>query len=153
MTDAQLRTRIGLFWVFAHFGVILTIIGCFFLRGFEFDQLTTLLAIVVPMFAGVTTVIIRYFAQHRHAHPKGKPVNAAFVTLTWMLPVLFVLLILATIILRATNRAFDDFDQAKLFLTALEALYVTYTGYLLAPLFGVTPEAMRQHDPRDSAKE
>ncbi|HTD83290.1 MAG TPA: hypothetical protein VK648_05800 [Gemmatimonadaceae bacterium] len=143
MTDAELRTRIGLFWVITHFAIIATIIVCFFLGGYEFPDMTTLLAIVVPMFAGITTVVIRYFAQHRHDAPRGKRVNAAYVTLTWLLPVLFSMTIALTIILRALNRAFEDFDQAKLFLTALEALYVTYTGYLLAPLFGVEPDALR----------
>jgi Na+/proline symporter len=109
--------------------------------------MTTLLAVVIPMFAGTSTVIVRYFAQHRHDSPKGKRVNVAFATLTWLLPVVFTFTILLTIVLRATNRAFDDFDQAKLFLAGLEALFVAYIAYVLAPLFDADPATLRAPTP------
>jgi lysylphosphatidylglycerol synthetase-like protein (DUF2156 family) len=143
MTDTTLRTRTGLFWVFAHFAIIITIIICFFLKGFEFDELTTLLAVIIPMFAGTTTVIVRYFTQHAHDAPQGATVNTPYVILTTALPLLFTLTIFATIILRARNQAFATFDQCKLFLTAVEALYVVYTSTLLAPLFNAKPEDLR----------
>jgi lysylphosphatidylglycerol synthetase-like protein (DUF2156 family) len=144
MTNSQLRTRIGLFWVFAHFVILSVVIICFFLGGFEFDEMTTLLAVIVPMFAGTTTVIVRYFAAHAHDTAKGARVNLPYVVLTVTLPILFTLTILSTVILRARNQAFANFDQCKLFLTAVEAIYVVYTSALLAPLFHAKPEEMRQ---------
>jgi lysylphosphatidylglycerol synthetase-like protein (DUF2156 family) len=144
MTDTTLRTRAGLFWVFAHFAIITTIIVCFFLKGFEFDEMTTLLAVIVPMFAGTTTVIVRYFTQHAQDAPQGAIINTPYIVLTSALLLLFTLTIFATIILRARNQAFATFDQCKLFLTAVEAFYVVYTSTLLAPLFNVRPEDLRK---------
>jgi hypothetical protein len=59
---------------------------------------------------------------------------------------------LATIILRARNQAFATFDQCKLFLTAVEALYVVYTSTLLAPLFNARPEDLRKNPQQQSAE-
>jgi lysylphosphatidylglycerol synthetase-like protein (DUF2156 family) len=144
MTNTQLRTRVGLFWVFAHFAILSTIIICFFLQGFEFDEMTTLLAVIIPMFAGTTTIIVRYFATHASDTDAGTSINLPYIVLTTALPVLFTITILATIILRARNQAFATFDQCKLFLTAIEAVYVVYTSVLLAPLFNAKPEDFRQ---------
>jgi lysylphosphatidylglycerol synthetase-like protein (DUF2156 family) len=79
MTDTTLRTRVGLFWVFAHFAIITAIIICFFLKGFEFDEMTTLLAVIIPMFAGTTTVIVRYFTQHAQETLQGSNVNTPYI--------------------------------------------------------------------------
>jgi lysylphosphatidylglycerol synthetase-like protein (DUF2156 family) len=152
MTDTTLRTRVGLFWVFAHFAIITTIIICFFLKGFEFDEMTTLLAVIIPMFAGTTTVIVRYFTQHAQETQQGTNVNTPYIVLTSALPILFTITILATIILRARNQAFATFDQCKLFLTAVEALYVVYTSTLLAPLFNARPEDLRKNPQQQSAE-
>jgi lysylphosphatidylglycerol synthetase-like protein (DUF2156 family) len=146
ITDAQLRTRIGLFWVAAHVAVVLTILGCYSFGGFEFDELTTLLAVVVPLFAGVTLVVVRFFTQHRHSLAQGRPVSVPYVTLVWLFAVAFAVTVLWAIIGRATNRVFATFDQAKIFLASLEGLYVVYVTNLLAPLFGVKPEEMAQRD-------
>src|SRR5438105_4331354 len=98
MRDSQLRTSIGLFWVIAHIGVVLTICICFASGGFEFEDASTLLAIVLPMFSGISTVIVKYFAKHRHGVPKGHALAAAYVILTYLLPVVFTGLIIGIII-------------------------------------------------------
>ena len=148
ITDAQLRTHIGLFWIVAQLAVLATIFVCYSLGGFEFDELTTLLAVVLPLFAGVSTVVVRFFAQNRHSIARGRPVAGTFVALVWLFAVAFALTVVWVIVGRATNRLFDTFDQAKLFLAGLEVVYVVYVAQLLAPLFGVKPEEMRQQDQR-----
>jgi Na+/H+-translocating membrane pyrophosphatase len=135
MRDIELRTFVGIFWVATQFLTLIVIVTCFFLHGFEFDEFTTLLSIVIPMFAGVTTMIVKYFAKHRHSVARGRSLSSGYVILTWLLPSVFSILVIVTIIARATNRAFDNFEQAKLFLTTLESVYVGYIGYLFAPLF------------------
>jgi lysylphosphatidylglycerol synthetase-like protein (DUF2156 family) len=152
MTDVQLRTRIGLFWIFAHFAIISMVIACFFLHGFEFDEMTTLLAVIVPMFAGTTTVILRYFTAHAQDAMSGAQVNAPYIIVTVTLPLLFSITILATVILRARNLAFDTFDECKLFLTATEAVYVVYTSIVLAPLFKAKPEDLSRHSESSASR-
>ncbi|HEX8152909.1 MAG TPA: hypothetical protein VF698_07285 [Thermoanaerobaculia bacterium] len=148
ITDAQLRSHIGLFWVGAQLAVLGTIFVCYQLGGFEFDELTTLLAVVLPLFAGVSIVVVRFFAQNRHSIARGQPVTGTYVALVWLFAVALAVTVVWVIVGRATNRVFDTFDQAKLFLAGLEVVYVVYIAQLLAPLFGVKPEEMRQREPR-----
>jgi hypothetical protein len=143
MTDAQVRTGVGLFWIAAHLIVLATILVCYSMGGFEFDQMTTLLAVVIPMFAGVTLVVVRFVARHRYDLRRGRRVSGMYAALVWIFPVAFTIVVLWVVIGRATNRVFETFDQAKLFLGILEALFVTYVANLLAPLFGATPDEMQ----------
>jgi len=138
MTDNRLRTSIGLFWVASQLLVFLVLGICRLLGGFEGDDVKDLVEIILPMFSGVGTVIIRYFTKHRHDSDAGETLNFPYVVLAWGLPCTFAILIVAAIVLRALNRMFDDLDELKFVLATLQTVYVGYIAVLLAPLFGAT---------------
>lgn len=135
MTDARLRTAVGLFWVASQLVVFLVIGVARMMGGFEPEDVKGLVEITLPMFSGLGTVVIRYFARHRHDTAAGELLNLPYVVLTWGLPLLFSMLVIGAIILRALNLAFDDIEELKFTLATLQTIYVGYIAILLAPLF------------------
>ena len=65
------------------------------------SEVTTLLAVVLPLFAGVATVVLRFFAQNRHSIAKGRPVTGTYVALVWLFAVAFTITVMWVIVGRA----------------------------------------------------
>jgi hypothetical protein len=136
MTERQLQYRTGSLLVSSHLLVITAVIGFRFANGFSTDEFTTLLALVTPVFSGYTASFVAFVVAHRHATvDASKPVTTTFVVLTWLLPVVLSLLILAAIALKAFNRVFTDFEDFKRFLILLESVLSGYIGTLIYTLF------------------
>ena len=102
MTENSTRYLIGWLLVILHFVVILLAIGLFVAGGFNFDQLTTMLAIIVPMFAGYTTSIISFLTKDRYTvEDRSRKVRNTFVILSFVLPVIFAILIAGSVVLQS----------------------------------------------------
>jgi hypothetical protein len=99
MTESKTRTALGLFLVISHFAVLLLIITLHFLGGFKFDEMTTAVAIITPMFASFTTVIVNQVITERSGvAAASENVSAPFVFLSFFFPVLFVGYLVAVIL-------------------------------------------------------
>jgi|SRR5215471_7438461 len=135
MVEGRIRKGLGLFIIASHFGAIILVIGLFFAHGFLFEEMTTTLALVVPMFASYTTAIVRYIIKHRHSPESQRTVSMEFAFLAFSLPSIFVLCVFAMIVAKALNLAFQNFDQFKTLLAVLESLFGLYVGYFITELF------------------
>lgn len=146
MTEGRIRTALALFIVASHFGAIILVLGLFFVHGFLFEEMTTTLAIVVPMFASYTTAIVRYIIKHRHSPRSQRIVTLEFALLAFSLPLIFVLCVFAMIVAKGFSLAFQNFDQFKTLLAVLESLFGLYVGYFATELFdhGAKNRASRQ---------
>lgn len=135
MVEGRIRKALGLFIVVSHFAAIILVVGLFFARGFLFEEMTTTLALVVPMFASYTTAIVRYIIKHRHSPESQRNVSVEFAFLAFSLPSIFVFCVFAMIVSKALNLAFQNFDQFKTLLAVLEGLFGVYIGYFITELF------------------
>ena len=51
MTEVQLKSRVGLFLIISHFSIILFIVILYLFNGFLFEEMTTAIALIIPMFS------------------------------------------------------------------------------------------------------
>jgi hypothetical protein len=154
MSEEQLRVRLGLFLVTTHFVAIILLIVMYFAGGFLFDEMTTAVGLIAPLFAGYTTLIVKYIIGTRHdPGTTTTAVSPAFRYLSIMITAVFVMSIVGLILLKAFNVAFSDFDQFKTLLGIVEAAFAVYMGLIVAELFRPSGPQSQTHslEPRPTA--
>jgi len=136
MTETGVRQTIGVSLVLAHLIVMGLLFVLFVLNGFTFDELTTAIAIISPMFAVYTTGIVRYIIDSRSL-PKMEegPVRGSFVFLSFLMAFLFTAALVSMVLLKAFNMAFSNFEQFKHSLTIIEIIFAVYVGQIVGSLF------------------
>ena len=136
MTEDGVRDSLSYFLVIAHFSILVLVIVAWAFHGFTFSQMTTTVALIIPMFATYTTSIIQYVTAHRSIIPQVSPsVTATFAFISFLLPSIFVILLLLMITLKVLNIGFNDFDQFKIALALCEAAFGIYVGKVVTSLF------------------
>lgn len=134
MTDLQLKNHVGILFVTAHLLIIILLMSLPPLINIEFEEATTAVALVTPIFATYATVIIRFFIEHQHlTKQKGKKMTPIFIKLAFAMPCLFVVLVISIISLWVFNRL--TFDQFKTVFTVIESLFAVYVGQFISSLF------------------
>ena len=144
MTETRLRSLLGLFLIVSQFAVILMTASLHFLGGLRFDEMTTAVALIVPMFAVHTTTVVKYFIAHRaDAEEDGSSrVTVAFTFLALFFPLLFVSSLFAVILLKAYGVALGSFDQFKGALGIIQTCFAVYIGLFISSLY---EDAHRRH--------
>ncbi|MFO1419639.1 MAG: hypothetical protein U1F59_01515 [Candidatus Competibacteraceae bacterium] len=136
MTDVTLSTRLGLFLVVSHFGILLLVMGLWLLGGFLTEEMTTAVAIIAPFFAAYTTAIVRHIIQTRNQTARrGRKVTASFAFLAFLTPSLFVFLVTLAILLKALNWGLTSFQDFKIMLATTETAFGVYVGQFIFSLF------------------
>lgn len=130
-----MRRALGLYLIVSHLGLISLPIILFFVKGFLFEELTTTLALVIPVFASYTTVIVQYNIKHRHSRETRRQLSLEFVVIGFAMPTIFVLLLASAMLGKAFNVAFRDFEQFKAIAVTIESLFAVYVGLFISNLF------------------
>lgn len=136
MTERSLKYTAGIFLIASHIGLASYAILLFFQNGYNMDELTTIMAIVTPVFAGFTTSIIAFIIKNsKVTQDTTEVVNVPYIVLTLLLPLLLVTALAAAIGLKAHNMAFANFEDFKRFLLLMESLFAAYVGMFVYSLF------------------
>src|SRR5947209_6959060 len=104
MTEGVLRTRVGLYVIALHVILISLPIVLLMFNGFRFDQATTVLAMTMPLFAGYTSVIVKFFSDNRHEDlyvNMSRHAARPFVILSFLFPTLFCIFLCTIMLLMA----------------------------------------------------
>lgn len=141
MNERGLRELIGVGFVVAHLVEILLLLGFYILGGLAFDEMTTAMGLIMPMFLAYTAAIVRYFRRFRGGIPAGLNLEPAYVFVTLAPAVLFALLVPVATMLKAFNLGFGSFEEYKGVLLLLEGVFGAYLGFTMPALFGSTPKA------------
>src|SRR6266850_958950 len=139
MNLEKLRMRLSIIVLVSHFGGCLLIIAMFFLNGYTFEEMTTAVGLVAPMFAYYAGVVIKHIIGTgivEAAAVPQKQVTKPFAWLSLTLPILFALIIWCLCISWAYFRRYDTFEQFKIILGVVEGLFAASMGTLVAALFG-----------------
>ncbi len=78
MTESTLRIATAGLFVVSHF-LTLVLVGALYLkRGFTFEETTTTIAIIAPLFAGYTTLIVKHIIANRNrkSDPSTSPIQS-----------------------------------------------------------------------------
>ena len=136
MTEIDLKNRIGLFIIIFHFLSIILILILYLLNGFLFDEMTTTIALVIPMFSIYTTTIIKRIISSKLKSNLNSPhVSNEYVFITFFIPSLFIAFLYVIILLKAFNIGFNSFEEFKIMLAVTETAFGTYMGIVLSSLF------------------
>jgi hypothetical protein len=150
MTQTAFKNRLGITLVMTHFAIILYTLGCYFAHGFHFDELTTSISLMAPLFASYTTVIIRDMLQETIV-VNDRPANSALVFITFFLVSAFGIYLFVLVSVKAFNLGFGEFDQFKILLAISETVFGVYIGQIISSTYkggeGVQPAPQNQEDP------
>ncbi len=136
MTERQVRTRVGIFLVVSHIAILLLLVLLSLADGFTPPELTTSIALIVPVFAGSTTAIVKSFVDNRKQVADQSPaMDRPFVVIAFLLPGVFVGFLVLIIVLKAFNWGIADFEHFKGFLALGETGFAVYLGYVIQSLF------------------
>lgn len=138
MTENGVKTAVGIGVLLSYLALIVLVIVLYALGGFLFEEMTTTVALVVPMFGVYCAAIIKYIIANRSATQDKSPITTkAFIFISLLLPSIFIGALCSVIILKAYSIAFSNFDQFKLTLGLLQTAFGVYMGLLLAELFEI----------------
>jgi len=117
-------------------GVLVLIVTFYFIGGFQFEEMTTAVALITPMFASFTTVIVKQVIAERSKRVVASPaVNGAFVFLSFFFPALFVAYLGVITFLKAFNVKIENVEQFKGLLAVGETGFAVYIGMFIGSLF------------------
>ena len=136
MTELQLKNKIGLFLIISHFSIILFVVILYLFHGFLFEEMTTTIALIMPMFSIYTTAIIKNIIANR-TQPQlwSKPVTREYQFIMFFLPSLFIFFLVTINVIKIFNIV--TFEQFKIMLGISETAFGTYVGIVLASMFEV----------------
>ncbi len=138
MTESTLRIATAGLFVVSHF-LTLVLVGALYLkRGFTFEETTTTIAIIAPLFAGYTTLIVKHIIANRNrkSDPSTSPIQSGlFVFVSLFIPVVFICVIVSMVLVRAYNAGISDFEQFKILLGIVEGAFAVYVGLIINALF------------------
>lgn len=137
MTETKIKSIVGILIVCAQFIVLGLILILYFMGGFLFDEMTTSIALILPMFSLYTTSIIKHFYDNRFNKEEGENLNSTYIFMTLFIPSVFIVALVATIMLKAFNMGFSSFEQFKTTLTIIQAGFGAYFGLVLTSLFDI----------------
>jgi hypothetical protein len=138
MTEMQLRNQIGMLLIASNILVVASTIVLFLLNGFLYNEMTTTIALVVPMFSVYTTAIIKSIIANRtKTKDETATVSHQYVLLSWILPSIFTIYLVALVFLKAFNVGFASFEQFKGLLVASETLFGAYVGLIVGSMFDI----------------
>jgi hypothetical protein len=134
----RLKRVVTVLMIASHLLTFFWLLVLYFLGGFAFDDLTTSIALLMPLFAGFTTMIVKDAIAE--ATPGSAPVRTrklpwSFGFLTLAFCGSFATYLLAIVTLKGFNVGFSSFDQFKVLLGASETAFGVYVGYLMPTLF------------------
>ena len=136
MTENSSKVWVGLFMVFGHFVVILLAISLTFVGGFSMDELTTILGFIGPLFAGYTSVIISFIIKHKNDPSYGDNiVNPLYGVVSFAIPVIFVIVTISLIFLKAFNIGLSDFNSFKTIIGIVQGAFGVYVGQFIYSMF------------------
>jgi hypothetical protein len=136
MSEYRLRVTVGLLLVVSQFAVILLTVYAYVRNGLKFDEMTTAVALLIPMFAVHTTSVVKHFIATRHAVDVDNiRVTLPFIFLALFFPLLFVFSLLAVIWLKAYSVAFESFNEFKAALGLIQTCFAVYIGLFISSLY------------------
>jgi hypothetical protein len=136
VTESGTRSAVGVFLIIAQIVVVILAIVIHIKHGLTFEELTTTIALILPMFAVHTAAIAKYFNTHRTAIADESPrVNGTFAFLAFLMPILFVLYLGGVLVARGFGVAFVAPEQLKWAIGLAETIFAVYLGIFLGSLF------------------
>lgn len=136
MTELKLRYSIGIMILLLHLGLFAIIAILFIEGGLSFEQFTTAIAIILPLFAGYATAVVTFIIRDRFRKvDDSNQVTAVFSLLSFVYPLAFFGLLAGAVCLQANGKVFANFEQFKATVTLIDGAFAVYVSSFVYSLF------------------
>lgn len=144
--DFKIKT--GLAFVICHFILMIFLFVCLMLGGYKFEEFTTLVGFLIPMLAGYTTAIVKDISRNVHSRKKlVKTYTPEYRFLVKFTCSIFFLSLFTVIGLRGFNYAFENFEQLKITVGLLEAVFGSYIAQLIFAVYKKDKDDIAELEP------
>lgn len=151
MREQTMRTWLGVQLVTSHMLLIALCVVLYFCRGLLFEEMSTCVALVAPMFAVYGTAAMKHLLRPRNKHQDSRRiVNRSHALLILGLPGGFALLAAGLILAKAANLGFESFEQFKTTLALVQTGIGVYVGLIVTSMFETLPPATGRPDKTES---
>ncbi len=138
MDFLRLKRIVTMLMIASHLLTFFWLLALYFIGGFAFNDLTTSIALLMPLFAGFTTMIVKdaiaeAAPEAAAIRTRELPWDFGFLTLAFCGSFTAYLFLIVT--LKGFSVGFSSFDQFKMLLGASETVFGVYVGYLMPTLF------------------
>jgi hypothetical protein len=136
MTESSIRNLNTYGLAVSELGLVILAIALWIFHGFDFSELTTTIAIIVPIFASHVALIIGYVIANRgNTLDASKVVSHEFGVLSFAFWIVLVLLIATFMLLKAFNVAFQNFEEFKVLVATAEIILGGFIGKFIEALY------------------
>jgi hypothetical protein len=136
MTEKHFKTILGFLMIAGHMLIVCLVIGVFFAGGVSFEEMTTSIGIISPLFAGYTSAIVAFIIHEKIATADNTAqLRASFMALSSIFPILFFGCIAGMILMQCYHVGFANFEQFKTALAGMNGLFGVYVGQFMHSLF------------------
>ncbi len=138
MTRPLLKATVSSILVLGHFLTLSTVFFMYTLSGFTFAELTTTVAILLPITSVYTSTVVKEIIRDRVGEGSKKAYSAysmSYSLISISLPLAFILYLFAIVILKSFNRGVENFDQFKTLLVTGETIFAAYVGQIVHSMF------------------
>ena len=143
MPEYQIKNFIGIYIIFLHFLIFMSMAFCFWSGGYSVPQVQTIAEIILPLFVGYCTAVVGHFIDTRYKeHRRSKKFTGYFIFVGFLFPAAFTTLIMVAIFTQAYGRLFDSFEDFKLAVFGVESFFAGNVGRLIYTVFRSDQEVM-----------
>lgn len=133
------KTKTGLAFIICHFVLMIFAFVCMSLGGYEFEEFTTLIGFLLPMLAVYSTAIVKDIARNAQNKVKiAQEYSVEYRFLVKFVCTIFFLSLFVVIGLKGFNYGFRDFEQLKITIGLLEAIFGGYIAQLIFAIYKPT---------------
>jgi hypothetical protein len=136
MRQYVLKSIVSSIILIGHFSIIILILVMHFRGGFTFSEATTAISVFLPITSVYTSTIIKDIIANKEIDQRTqKRYSLAFVLISSIITLVFIIYLLTIIIVKAYNLGIADFDQFKVLLVLGETIFAAYIGQIVHAMF------------------
>jgi glucan phosphoethanolaminetransferase (alkaline phosphatase superfamily) len=153
MYSNVLKSTLSLIVVLGHFMLLLLVVLMFFLSAFTFSELTTTIAILLPITSIYASTVIKEIIRDRNFEQQvaNTKYTSSYALLSIALPLTFITYLFAIVLLKSFNIGVENFDQFKGLLVTGETIFAVYVGQIVHSMFDPTSNAARDSGKKSSS--
>jgi hypothetical protein len=98
--------------------------------------MTTSVALILPLFAGYTSAVLAFVIREKTSTADNTPqIRMSFTVLSLFFPGIFFAVIIGMVLMQSYHVAFVNFEQFKVALGTINAIFGVYVGQFIHSLF------------------
>lgn len=137
MKESKFRKILGAFVIFLNLIMMFFVSVLYYMGGFDSDQLTTVLAIIFPMFSCYVGFAISHITEKRPTYEsESDNIPTLSLVLYFTVPIICTLAILTVIYLQARGDFFKNFESFKIRLLLADVFFSFFVGQTFSKIYG-----------------